>query len=436
MDRTASAREQCVVCLVRGGPLRSYTPPKAPSASSPVRVGPVFLLAPPLPVESIPCPLRACCYARMVPLRPPCTPAPPPSPQDGPCTSPATDTDGPRASTWAHPLCAAVCSARALRARPPSLPVGPGAGPVLAQLQAPGVGAPPLGCALCAVRTGVSLSCTVWGCEAGVHPFCAVAAGLLAPSLVADALPSTSSAGAFLRAACGAHGPLPQVVPASQLGFASPWPKASRSGCGGDAGGGGSTGRRGRGRPRGPGRAAPAPAPAPPPLRVPQVPVDEHGEEIDLDACAICYDPNSDAGNTILFCDRCNVAVHQHCYGVAAVPEGDWFCDACASGEWGTECSWWRCCLDLGPQPLCFGCCACPCVYVWVGGGGLPPLRCGPPGNTVQAVPLCWRSHGGSQRACGWLGARVRDVMQSPAACAPPHVHRPAVPTLPSVARR
>ena len=35
-------------------------------------------------------------------------------------------------------------------------------------------------------------------------------------------------------------------------------------------------------------------------------------------------------GNEILFCGGCGGAEHQKCAGVAAVPEGDWFCTACA----------------------------------------------------------------------------------------------------------
>jgi hypothetical protein len=37
--------------------------------------------------------------------------------------------------------------------------------------------------------------------------------------------------------------------------------------------------------------------------------------------------------NQIVYCERCDVAVHQACYGIAAVPEGDWLCDPCREHE-------------------------------------------------------------------------------------------------------
>ncbi len=38
--------------------------------------------------------------------------------------------------------------------------------------------------------------------------------------------------------------------------------------------------------------------------------------------------------NAILLCDGpgCKVALHQHCCGVAEIPEGDWLCNGCAAG--------------------------------------------------------------------------------------------------------
>jgi hypothetical protein len=56
----------------------------------------------------------------------------------------------------------------------------------------------------------------------------------------------------------------------------------------------------------------------------------QHQLEQDMDAvCDICNDGEVSQKNQILFCESCNVAVHQGCYGIDSIPAGDYFCHAC-----------------------------------------------------------------------------------------------------------
>jgi len=64
-----------------------------------------------------------------------------------------------------------------------------------------------------------------------------------------------------------------------------------------------------------------------------QIPADEaidvDPEDEDDKPCCACGGKDWDEENLILFCDGCDLPVHQQCIDLKQVPEGDWFCDAC-----------------------------------------------------------------------------------------------------------
>jgi len=54
----------------------------------------------------------------------------------------------------------------------------------------------------------------------------------------------------------------------------------------------------------------------------------------DMDAvCDVCFDGEVTPENQIIFCDACNVAVHQRCYGIDQIPSGNYFCHTCTHFE-------------------------------------------------------------------------------------------------------
>lgn len=49
--------------------------------------------------------------------------------------------------------------------------------------------------------------------------------------------------------------------------------------------------------------------------------------------CGLCAKAHSRPPNEIILCDNCDYAVHQQCYGVDEIPEGDWLCKGCAQDD-------------------------------------------------------------------------------------------------------
>jgi len=45
--------------------------------------------------------------------------------------------------------------------------------------------------------------------------------------------------------------------------------------------------------------------------------------------CNICGDQETSNENFLVFCDGCNLAVHQACYGIPNIPDGSWLCRPC-----------------------------------------------------------------------------------------------------------
>ena len=61
-----------------------------------------------------------------------------------------------------------------------------------------------------------------------------------------------------------------------------------------------------------------------------QAPIEDFGK-FSPDLCSICFD-DANAIDQIIFCDRCNIGVHQSCYNIPKIPPDKWYCDTCNAG--------------------------------------------------------------------------------------------------------
>ena len=55
----------------------------------------------------------------------------------------------------------------------------------------------------------------------------------------------------------------------------------------------------------------------------------EEEDENDDIVCYVCGDGEYEDDNLILYCSKCNMTVHQKCYGILVIPEEDWICHLC-----------------------------------------------------------------------------------------------------------
>jgi hypothetical protein len=102
----------------------------------------------------------------------------------------------------------------------------------------------------------------------------------------------------------------------------------------------------------------------------PKAEEEEEPEPHEDAVCMCCFDGTSVEGNRILFCDGCNAALHQTCYGVSKIPEGDFFCDRCQYIQLLANDSPGQ--FDYYHAKTAVMCCLCPLQH-----GGLKPTTDG-----------------------------------------------------------
>ena len=58
--------------------------------------------------------------------------------------------------------------------------------------------------------------------------------------------------------------------------------------------------------------------------------IDDDAKQM-VGGCCVCGDDMAFENNLLVYCDGtgCDVAVHQGCYGIVNIPDGDWYCKRC-----------------------------------------------------------------------------------------------------------
>ncbi|KAI5190737.1 bromodomain and PHD finger-containing protein 1 [Nematocida sp. AWRm77] len=79
--------------------------------------------------------------------------------------------------------------------------------------------------------------------------------------------------------------------------------------------------------------------------------------------CNVCGEQETSNENFLVLCDGCNIAVHQTCYGIPNIPEGNWLCR--------------RCLLAPRKKISCVLCCAPGGAFKKTSSGGWCHVLCG-----------------------------------------------------------
>ena len=60
--------------------------------------------------------------------------------------------------------------------------------------------------------------------------------------------------------------------------------------------------------------------------------MESHSRDLRMNSHSFLFflQPDSEECNEMVFCDKCNICVHQACYGITSIPSGKWFCRTCS----------------------------------------------------------------------------------------------------------
>ncbi|KAI0983279.1 hypothetical protein GJ496_010418 [Pomphorhynchus laevis] len=111
--------------------------------------------------------------------------------------------------------------------------------------------------------------------------------------------------------------------------------------------------------------------------------------------CEVCRSPDAQDNDEMVFCDGCNLCVHQSCYGIKEIPEGDWLCGPCSKGICKGNVSCMLCVCRTGAlkpvgsnsqssldQKWCHICCA-----LWIPETSIGDLKLMEPIIGIQKIP-------------------------------------------------